>query len=305
MSIAIIVLIAIIHFYIYDHFWFLRLLGMELNNPKINLIFLLTLFYIAAIHQLAVSIKTEHGEKISQTGKQLVVPIFLYFILGIFTVILHEPDFDSIKRYFFYLFTPVMVSLSVFAIFRDNEKIKKTLFVLFLLGIILSAYSTVLHIKMKTDLMGVYHIFNPWVENQDMTLSYLSRLSIPGLGASNLPSMLTSLILAGIYFFKNSGGKVRYFYAVASLFLFYNIIITSTRGAFVSLLSGMIYLFVKGWFKYKRPLFAISVSLLVVFIFYFNTGLLLRLLSTVNQFVPSLGKLDTIRGLLNIAEKTI
>src|SRR3989338_9916871 len=108
MSIAIIVLIAIIHFYIYDHFWFLRLLGMELNNPKINLIFLLTLFYIAAIHQLAVSIKTEHGEKISQTGKQLVVPIFLYFILGIFTVILHEPDFDSIKRYFFYLFTPVM-----------------------------------------------------------------------------------------------------------------------------------------------------------------------------------------------------
>lgn len=301
MSIAIIILIAVIHFYIYDHFWFLRLLGLDIYSPKINYVFLLPLFYIATIYQLVISIKTEHGEKISKTGKQLAVAAFLYFVSSIFTVILHELDagFLMVIKYSFYLFIPVMLSLSVFAIFRDNEDIKKTVFVLFLLGIIFSAYATVLHIKIMADIKGFYDVFSMdgkmWAGKG---AAWLSRFSVPGVGPTNFPSMLIPLILAGLYFYRNSSGKVRYFYAFASLFLFYNIIITSTRGAFVSLLSGMIYLFVKGWFKYKRPLFVISVSLLIILIFSFSTGLLLRLLSTVNQFIPSIGEWDVIGGLI-------
>lgn len=296
MGIAIIVLIAIIHFYIYEHFWFLRLLGLDIYTPKINYIFLLPLFYIAAI-------RTKPGRKISKTGKQLAVTAFLYFVFGIFTVILHELDsgFLIIVKHSFYLSIPVMLSLSVFAIFRDNENIKKTLFVLFLLCIIFSAYATVLHIKIMADIAGFYDIFSfdgkTWAGK---SAEWLSRFSVPGVGPTNFPSMLVSLILVGIYFYRNSDGMwIKCFYACASLFLFDNIVRTSTRGAFISLLIGVLYLFMKGWFKYKKPLSTILMFTLIVLIFITSgEGLLYRFLLTINQFIPSIGEWSVIGRLI-------
>lgn len=292
MSIAIIVLISIIHFYIYDHFWFLRLLGLDIYSPKINYVFLLPLFYITAICQLVVSIKTGHEEKISKTGKQLAVIAFLYFISSIFTVVLHEIDsgFLMVLKYNFYLCIPIMLTLSVFAIFRDNELIKKTLLVLFLLGIIFSFFAVVLHIKIMADIEGSYDVFSfdgkMWAGKE---AQWLSRFSVPGVGPTNFPSMLIPLILASIYFFRNSDGKVKYFYAFASLFLFYNIVRTTTRGAFISLLIGVSYLFMKGWFKIKNPLSAGLIFISIVLIFFVDgQGLLYRLLLTINQFIPSI-----------------
>lgn len=297
-----VILVSIIHFYIYEHFWFLRLLGLDIYTPKINYIFLLPLFYIAAIYQLVVSIRAKDGGKISKTGKQLAVTAFLYFVSSFFTVIMHELDFSSLItiKYFFYLSIPVMLSLSVFALFRDNENIKRTLFVLFLLGIAFSVFATVLRIKINADITAFYDVFSMdgkmWVSSG--TGEYLSRFSIPGVGPTNFPSMLIPLILAGIYFFRNSDGKMRYVYLVSTLFLFLNITITSTRGALISLLAGMLYLFIKGWFKSKKPLFTLLTFTSIVLVFFTSKGLLYRLVLTIYQFIPSIGEWDVISGLI-------
>jgi|GEM_PF-2439191 len=298
-----IILVGVIHFYIYEHFWFLRLLGLDIYAPKINYVFLLPLFYAAVIYQLAVSINTKYGGEVSKTGSELAVTAFLYFVFSIFTVILHELDSGLLMviKYSFYLFIPVMLSLSVFAIFRDNEDIKRTVFVLFLLGIIFSAYATVLNIKIMADIESFYDAFSfdgkIWTGK---SAAWLSRFSVPGLGPTNFPSMLIPLILAGIYFYRNSDGKVKPFiYACASLFLLDNIVRTSTRGAFISLLIGVSYLFMKGWFKIKNPLSAILIFTSIVLIFFVDGEALLgRFLSTISQFIPSISELDVIHGLI-------
>ena len=300
------VLVSIIHFYIYEHFWFLRLLGLDIYSPKINYVFLLPLFSIAVIYQVVVLIKTEHGERISKNGKQLAVTAFLYFVSIIFSVIFHELDsgFLIIIKHSFYLFIPVMLSLSVFVLYRDNEDIKRTVFVLFLLGIIFSAYAVLLRFKIMADITSYYDVFSmdgkTWASSGT---SYLFRFSVPGVGPTNFPSMLIPLILASIYFYRNSDGKMRYFYLVSTLFLFLNIIITSTRGAFISLLIGMLYLLVKGWFKSKKPLSAILIFTSIVLIFFVvGHGLLYRLGLTAYQFVPFIGEGN---GIGELAEKGI
>ena len=110
-----------------------------------------------------------------------------------------------------------MVSVSIFAIFRNNGNIKKALFVLFLLGVIFSIYSTMLHVKMKTDFVSVYSILDPDGKNAaGMSLEYLSRHSIPGLGVNNLESMLIAPLLIGFYYVMKSNRRmIKYFCILA------------------------------------------------------------------------------------------
>lgn len=290
-----VILIGIIHFYIYDHFWFLKLLGLNIYSPKINYVFILPFFCIAIVYQMIISIKNNQLENISKTNRDLALWAFLYFITCIFVVILHEADSDFLTmiKYSFYLSIPIVLSLSVFAIFRDNIKIKKAVFILFLVGIVFSVYATVLRTKIITDISASYNVFSfngkTWVSSG--TGEYLSRFSIPGLGPTNFPSMLVPLIFVGIYLFRSCNNKMRYVYLESTLFLFSNMIITQTRGAFISLSTGMLYLFMKGWFKCKKSflVFLIVVQIMLIFIMS-GQGLLTRLSLTGLQFISSSAK---------------
>jgi hypothetical protein len=294
-----IILVSIIHFYLYNHFWFLKLFGWNIYDHQKNVVFLLVLFFLAMIYQLTVWIKLETERKISNVGKQLIIPLFLYFAFGIFVVILHEQGFDAIKRYLFYLFTPVMVSVSIFAIFRNNGNIKKALFVLFLLGVIFSIYSTMLHVKMKTDFVSVYSILDPDGKNAaGMSLEYLSRHSIPGLGVNNLESMLIAPLLIGFYYVMKSNRRmIKYFCILAISFLFYNMAICGSRGAFLSLVCGMVYLYIKRFFASDKIAFS-GVMLIFTAIIFITETLLLRYLLTIYQFFPSIADIDVIGRLI-------
>lgn len=292
-AIVAVILVSIIHFILYDHFWFSRLLGWDIYNTKKNLVFLAALFFLAITYQLIVWIKSETKRRISHVSKQLIIPLCLYFIFGIFVAIFHEQGFDAMKRYLFYLFTPVMVSLSIFVLYRDNGNIKKTLFVLFLLGIIFSTFATVLYIKAETDVAGVYLMHNPdAVDPHNMTFEYLSRHSIPGLGTGIFGPILVPLVLIGIYYINTSNKKEKLFYILATLFLYYNIIITSNRSAFVALICGLMYLCFKRFLRFnKSNFFTFSAGILMLIN---QKGLLLRMLLTLFQFTPSIADIDVI-----------
>lgn len=293
------VLVSIIHFYLYNHFWFLSLFGWNIYDSKKNLIFLSALFSLAIIYRMTMSIRTETMKKASNVGRQFIVPLSLYFVFGIFVAALHEQGFDAMKRYLFYLFTPVMVSLSIFALYMNNENFKKPLFILFLLGVIFSAYSTILHIKMKADIAGFYYAISPEGKNAaEMSAEYLSRFSIPGLGSANLESMLIAPVLIGFYYvIKSNRMLIKYSYVSVISFLFYNMAIKGSRGAFLSLLCGIAYLYLKRFFKSSKKTLVIIMLIFAAIILATET-IMLRTLLTIHQFFPAIADIDIIGDLI-------
>lgn len=293
-------LVVGIHFYLYNQFWFMRLLGWNIYDGKKNLIFLLLLFSFALICQLTMKSGTE--KRIPNISRQMTPWLCFYFASGIFTAIIHEQNFGVIKTYLFYLFTPVMVSLSIFAIFKDNKIIKKTLFILFLSGIILSLYSTVLHIKMMINPLDYYYAISSDVQNAaNMTRESLTRYSIPGLGANNFESMLVPLVLIGFYYIKNNNMIIKCCSILAASFLFYNMAISGSRGALFSLVCGVVYLCFKKFFNSDRPSFLILMLIFLVIII-MTKVLMLRSLLTIQQFLPSIGNNDLIGSLIQTGQ---
>jgi len=261
IGIVIAALVSIIHFQIYDHFWFLRLTGLDIHMQKQNALFLLLFFLMAGIHQL-ILLKENSAVKISNSSKRLFLPLLFYFLFGIVAVIVHEPDFDSIERYLFYLFTPLMVFLGIFAAYRSNKGINTALHILFLLGVIFSVYSIGIHHAMSDIEIQKMHGFPSYYLRE-----YLNRFTIPGLGPNVLPSMLVPMVLTGFYFVRSISGKSKYLYIGLMSLIFYSIIITASRGAVVSLSAGMLYLAYKRWLKFdKETLLIIASFCLVLFI---------------------------------------
>lgn len=265
-DISVMLIVSIIYFTMYFHPWFGQLLGQLLGikiGSKGDIVFLFLLFYIFIIYSLLFLQRNKVVKRKINSSKRLFIPLLLYFIFGAFVVILHEESFDAITRYLFYLFTPMMVFLSVFGIYRSNEKIIMTLHVFFILGIIFSIYSTVLHIMLGSGNPNISSMYgDPTYEKE-----YAARFTIPGIPPNALQSMLTPLILTGFYFSRNSYGKLKHLYMGATLFVFYSIIITASRGAFISLMAGMIYLLWKGWFRFnKKTIFVILSLALILFV---------------------------------------
>lgn len=254
---------SMIYFEIYHHNWFLELFFGTNERNKQNAIYIALLFCISVMYTVLL-LKNGRVLKVwNDSTKRLFIPVLLYFIFGFFTVVLHEQGFDAVKRYLFYLFTPMMVFLSILAIYRNNKDIIITLHVLFFLGVVFSVYSIVLHTAADIDVIAVYSLPSHLSADRE----YLARFTVPGLGPNVLPSMLVPLILTGFYFIRNISGKSKYLYMGLTSLIFYNIVITASRGALVSLTAGMLYLAYKKWFKFNKvTLFIVLSFFLVLFI---------------------------------------
>lgn len=298
------ILIISIYFMIYKQYWYTIVFDLDWERAeKTNKLFIFALFYFFLLFQLIYLSKNHITEIYLRNTKKMLVPLFAYFMFGILMLILHEESFDAIKKYLFYLFTPVMVSLSIFGIYRNNENIRTTLLILFVLGIIFSVYSTLFHIMLPYGIImsDFYTIHNSYYVNAGLSTekTYLERFSIPGMGPNDFPSMLVPLVLAGIYFSKNSNGKTKFIFMGATIFLFYNIILTSSRSAFLSLTVGILYLFKKKWLRFnKRNFLIFLIFSIIVFV---NKGTMLRLILTIAEIMPSINNWAIITPLIDEA----
>ena len=232
---AAIILAGFIYFEIYHHSWFLQLFFGTKERIIPNLIYIVILFFISVMYGTLL-LRNDRTVNVWDSNKRLFIPVMLYISMGFFVVVLHEQDFDAIKRYLIYLFTPIMVFLGIWCIYRDNKNIKTALNILFGLGVIFSIYSTALHMMSDADIRSMHGL--SLIHERE----YLARFTIPGLGPNVFPSMLVPMIFAGLYFTSSISGKSRYVYLGFTLLMFYNIVITASKGAVISLSAGVLYL---------------------------------------------------------------
>ena len=253
-----IILAGMIFFEVYGHHWFLELFFGQKERNMIDIICGVLLFCISVMYSVLL-IKNNKKVKVwDDSTKRLFIPLLLYFGFGLFAVVLHEQGFDAVKRHFIYLFAPLIIFLSIFAIYRSNKSITIALHILFFLGAVFSIYSIFLHTLSDEDIR-VMHGLSQFSERE-----YLMRFTIPGLGPNVLPSMSVPIILTGFYLIRNISGKSKYLYMGLTLLVFYNIVITASIGALVSLIAGMIYLVFKVRTKFNKRIFLIGLCFILV-----------------------------------------
>lgn len=280
-----IVLVCMIYFKIYYHDWFMTLFSWQAQNQ--NVFFIFALFYIFVIHRLIfLNLKKNVIHMKINSTQRLKILIILYFVFGFLIVIFHEGGFIEIKRYLIYLLTPMLVFLLVFGMYRSNKNIMITLQILFILGIILTIWFVRDHYLMSHGVVNHYFIEGGRIdmekidmETGKVDIGYIARWTIPGLGPNVLQSMLIPIVITGVFFYRKSYGKLRLYYIVATLFLIYGIVITSTRGAIVSIVIGIMYLCWRKWFRFDKK--TIFFLLSIFFILYFQGGFLLTRFSSV------------------------
>src|SRR4030042_4878542 len=286
-KILVTIAVIMIYFQIYWHYWLVKLLGGYVVNTLLPIMFLFFVFITREFGYHDIS-----GIKKRKTYYLLIL-LFYYFLFASVSIFLNEQGLNNIKSYLIYIYSPVLLFVSILGlyVFRKNENIKFTLNILLMLSVIFSIYVTITY---AVDPLSVSEIAvletNRGEVHADTGATYgigdLSaiRYTIPGISSTTYGALLVPLIFVGLYFRKNSAGKLRYLYLCAILFLIFCVLMTISRGPFISLIAGMIYLTWWKWFKVKDVMF-----ITFIFIISFSTfaGLLfLRLVITFAAFVP-------------------
>lgn len=93
----------------------------------------------------------------------------------------------------------------------------------------------------------------------------IARESVPGLGGNQFPSMLVPMILTGFYFSQRLTGGRQLAVVGGTTFLFFNMLITASRGALLSLAVGLLYLVVRHWYRINARVVLLAVPLLGIF----------------------------------------
>src|SRR4030065_1946543 len=286
-KILVTIAVIMIYFQIYWHYWLVKLLGGYVVNTLLPIMLLFFVF-----------ITREFGyHDISGIKKRkiyyLLILLFYYFLFASVSIFLNEQGLNNIKSYLIYICSPVLIFVSILGVYvyRNNENIKFTLNVLLMRSVIFSIYVTITY---SVDPLSVSKI--PILETNRGDVSpdtgatfgigelSVIRYTIPGISSTTYGALLVPLIFVGLYFRKNSVGKLKFLYFCAILFLTFCVLMTVSRGPFISLIAGMIYLTWWKWFKLKEIMFIILIF--VISFFTFAELSFLRLVITFAAAIP-------------------
>ena len=137
-TILVIGAIVMIYFLVHWHYWLAKLLGgYYLGNKTLLPIMVL---FCAFVFREFVSFNS--GGKINRKIFYLLIPLFCYTCLALCSTVFNEEGFDNIRRYFIYIYSPIIIFISILGlhIYKKNGNIKSTLNVLFICGVLLSIY---------------------------------------------------------------------------------------------------------------------------------------------------------------------
>lgn len=260
------VAIIVMYFMLYDHYWYLALAGWQ-NKKLLHILSFACLSYIFII---VIRRKEDMVERDGKFTKRLFLLLLVYFLLSLITVIYNEKGFDNTKRYLFNLLSPVILLVIVMYIYNSNDKIQAILRILIIAGVVISIYAVYTMVMLHHGAISGYYTDDKSPYKQrvgSLDYDYLERFSVPGLGPNLFPSMLVPLVLSCFYFSRNSSGILSGIYLVAMFFLYCSMIMTSSRGAFISLLAGLTYLSWKRWFTFDRKSLLVFICLAAITIF--------------------------------------
>lgn len=279
--------VIMIYFQIYWHYWFMKLLGGYVVNTLLPIMLLFSMFIIKE----SVSHSTSGIKK--RKIFYLLILLFCYLLFASASIFLNEQGFNDIKRFHIYIFSPVIIFVSILgvSIYKKNENLKITMKILFMLGIIFSVYVYILYSDPNSTVKEMPVLETNRGEKAADTggsfgvgdLSAI-RYTIPGISSTTYGPLLVPLIFLGFYFRKYSLGKLRYFYSCAILFLTFCVFMTVSRGPLVTLIAGLIYLLWWKWFKVKEVMFLTFIF--IISFFTFAKLLFLRSVITFASFIP-------------------
>jgi len=280
--------IIMIYFQIYWHYWFVKLLGGYVVNTLLPIIVLFCSFVFKEF------ISANWNGRLRRTIFYLSIPLFCYVFFASVSIALNEEGLNNIKSFFIYIYSPVIIFLSIWGlyIYRKNENIKFTLNVLFILSVIFSIYVTIIFSVDPQDLLVM-----PTIETNRGKIATTSggtygvgdmeavRYTIPGISSTLYGPLLVPLIFVGFYFKKYTKGKLIHFiYTVLILFLIFCVLKTVSRGPLIAMFAGITYLGWRNLLKTKEIVFIASV--LVISFLTFAKLALLRLFITIAIFIP-------------------
>lgn len=300
-SIFIISAIVMIYFQVYWHYWFVKLLRGYVVNTLLPIMLLFSGFIIRPF-------LTKKGYRINKKSVYyLFIPLACYVFFAGLSIFLNEEGLPSMKSYLIYIYSPVLILVSILGLymFRKNENIASLFNILIIIGVIFSLYATVMYSLYPSKVSEAMVLeTNRGELGADTGATFgvgdlsVIRYTIPGISSPTYGALLVPLIFVGLYFKKNSVGKLRYLYCCAILFLTFCVFMTVSRGPLVSLIAGMIYLTWLKWFKLKEVMFTIFIF--IISFITFGKILFLRLVITFAAFthidLPFLG--EDVSGLL-------
>lgn len=279
--------IIMIYFQIYWHYWFVKSLGGYVVNTLLPIIVLFCGFVFKEF------ISADWNGRVKKSISYLSTPLFCYVFFASISIALNEDGLNNIKRFFIYIYSPVIIFISIWGlyIYRKNENIKFTLNVLFILSVIFSIYVTITYSIYPSSVSEMTVLETNRGEVHGDTgaaygIGYLEaiRYTIPGISSTTYGPLLVPLIFVGLFFRKNSSGKLKYFYDILILFLVFCVLMTVSRGPLVSSIAGMIYLVLWKWFKIREIIF-VTVILAVSFLTFAKLSFI-RILITLVAFFP-------------------
>lgn len=277
-----------IYFQLYWHYWFVNLMRGYVVNSLLPIMLLFSVFIMREL------VSQDTGKIKKRKIFYLLIPLFCYILFASDSIIINEIGFNAIKRYLIYIYSPVIIFLSILGLntYKKNANIKTTLFILFIFSVILSIYVTITYSVnplsvsempvLETNRGDVMADTGASFGLGDISISH--RYTIPGISSTTYGPLLVPLIFVGLYFRKYSAGKTKYYYNILILFLMFCIFMTVSRGPLVALIAGMVYIALWRWFKFKEVLFTILI--LIISFLTFAKLSFLRLVITFASFIP-------------------
>lgn len=244
------IVILIIYFDTFNHYWFFSLLRGYIIKVWLLPFFLFFFFLFRAPIQGNLNLPSKD---ISHLNLMLVI----YVTAGFSALLIHENLWNKVK-YGLLMFGPLMMYFSIIYGFRDNKHIERALKLLFLLGIIYAMYTVFLFQFIGPGAWNLPSIERNFMLSDDVAESNpddyntyyigsssgrVSRSSIPGIDEPKFGGMIAPLVLVGFYYAMNSRKYWRMFYFIQSLFLSYTVIATLSRSSISALLAGLTLFF--------------------------------------------------------------
>ena len=279
--------LVMIYFQLYWHYWFVKLTGGYIINTLLPIMVLFLGFLIRELMHRHSSLS------IKKRVLYLLIPLSCYVLFASISIILNEEGFNNIKSYLIYIYSPVLLFISMLGLFmyKDNKNVSSTINLLFIFAIIFSGYVAFTFLFNPTSIAEM-----PALETKRGIISadtgsiygieslIVNRYTIPGISSNTYGALLVPIVLGGFYIQKKFKGNKKYLFNLFLLFLIFSVFMSVSRGAIISLIAGTLYLAKWRWFKMKEII--ILGLFLIISIFTFAKPIFLRSLITLATFIP-------------------
>ncbi len=222
----------------------------------------------------------------------LWITLLMLFIWDLIALYSHGEGLWYIGKYALAKYSPIALFISIIILVKSDSILNKILALLFLSGLMMAVNTELRYLSGDASFETLITMHGDVYEEYDkasaVNLAYSQSIYRHGeevLGQNTYAAMLIPLPLIGFYLGQRSSKiLLKWYYYLSSTFLFYAIIATISRAAFIALVIGilvMIFLEGRKSSKIKSLIILAFFCLIIFYILSYQIGLLVRLLQMI------------------------